>query len=325
MINRNEITPTEEKRIYDEVLRTDNHLPNISYELWLSENAKRQEKDEFIRNIWNDPQFTEALTILENQTSGEVNKDSSRSSKFRYPYALSAACFFICVLAIGLIRPSFVQDVNVNTQIFETTLQEIQHNELIDGSIADLSAKTRLNVHFSESERRLQLWQGEAQFSVKKDADRPFVVETNHARMEALGTIFNVDQRGDVTELSVFEGQVAISPLNDLLQKNVISAGERVIVSAGGSHDIIKFDVNNHKSWTAGWISVEKMPLSELLIKLNRFSQIELKNGDITTGRLLVTGSFELKEMDKNIRILEALHSLEVIRQHNQITLQTRS
>lgn len=324
MPNHNDLTPSEEKRIYDEVLRIDNHLPNSSYDRWLSQNAKRQEKDVFVSGIWNDPQLIKALTIIESESALKTDKGTGPSLTLRLSYSLSAACILICVLAIGLIGFPSTQDINTDTQVFETAVHEVQHNQLFDGSIADLSAKTRLDVHFSEKERRLQLRQGEAQFSVKKDVHRPFVVETSQARMEALGTIFNVDQRGNVTELSVFEGKVAISPLNDLQQQKVVSAGERVIVTAGFSHDITKFDISSHKSWTDGWISVEKMPLSELLVKLNRFSQTELKSGDLNTGNLLVTGSFELKEMEKNIQILEALHSLEVIRNDNQITLATR-
>ncbi len=323
MPNHNNLTPSEEKRIYEDVLRIDSHLPNGNYDRWLSENANRREKDAFVRGIWNDPQFTKALTMVENESDHKEDKASGPSLTLRLSYSLSAACILVCFLVIGVIRFSSTQEASIDTQVFETAVHEVQHKQLFDGSIADLSARTRLDVHFSEKERRLQLRQGEAQFSVKKDIHRPFVVETSQARMEALGTIFNVDQRGDITELSVFEGKVAISPLNDLQQQRIISAGERVTVAAGFSNGVTTFDPDSYKGWKDGWISVEKMPLSELLVKLNRFSQTELKSGDLTTGKLLVTGSFELKEMEKNIRILEALHGLTITRNNNHIVLKS--
>lgn len=325
-MNRAKVLSSEdESKIYNAILQSDDaKIADEDYSAWLSENSGRLEKDAFVRNIWDDPEFTKALTMVEQESLTTTTKEPGRFNYSRPFYLAMAASLAIFVLAVAF-DPFSSRLNNPEEQLYQTALQEVHQTPLADGSIAELSAKTTLGVRYTEAQRHIQLFAGEAQFSVTKDASRPFIVETEQARMEALGTVFNVDQRGDVTELSVLEGRVSISPMQSLGERKVLSAGERLIVSSNTLYEVKTFDVAQYKNWLSGWASVDNMPLSELLIKLNRFSQVKLSAKDISTENLLVSGNFDLVNVEKNIQILETLHNLNIQRKGSEIIFQTRS
>jgi transmembrane sensor len=61
------------------------------------------------------------------------------------------------------------------------------------------------------SRRTLEGFRREALFEVKHDAQRPFIVLTQAARVRAVGTRFDVCQHGTATTVSVIEGVVQIA------------------------------------------------------------------------------------------------------------------
>lgn len=62
-----------------------------------------------------------------------------------------------------------------------------------DGTLVCLNSESELRypVRFDGEERQVFL-RGEGYFEVTKDPDHPFVVEVENARIEVLGTTFNV-------------------------------------------------------------------------------------------------------------------------------------
>ena len=63
---------------------------------------------------------------------------------------------------------------------------------LPDGSRVELKDGSKIVVQYSGTERRVKLTGGEAQFSVWKDASRPFIVEAAGVAVRAVGTVFSV-------------------------------------------------------------------------------------------------------------------------------------
>ncbi len=94
---------------------------------------------------------------------------------------------------------------------------------LEDGSALSLNARTRVVAQFDAVQRLLALRTGELLVDVAKDCARPFVVETEHGRMRALGTKFLVQQGDDFTRLVMLHSQVEV----------VTAGGARQVVEAG--------------------------------------------------------------------------------------------
>ncbi len=96
------------------------------------------------------------------------------------------------------------------SEVLATAIGEQRAVRLDDGSVVHLNTDTRVRIHFTDSARQIELLQGEALFTVRRDVDRPFQVQSDGIRVEALGTQFNVRRRDRDTIVSVIEGRVAV-------------------------------------------------------------------------------------------------------------------
>ena len=98
-------------------------------------------------------------------------------------------------------------------EVFSTQQGERALVRLSDGTEVRLNTETRLVVPipFRAEWREVHL-EGEAFFDVAADSLRPFVVRAGGARVEVLGTAFNVQTRlrEDAVEVVVAEGRVAL-------------------------------------------------------------------------------------------------------------------
>ena len=98
---------------------------------------------------------------------------------------------------------------------------------LEDGSVVCLSGRTLLRYpgQFAEDRREVIL-QGEAFFDIAGHAERPFIIETDLATVEVLGTSFSVKSE-DLSAflLSVYKGEVKIT-LKKESQTIHVKAGE---------------------------------------------------------------------------------------------------
>src|SRR5262249_17229542 len=83
--------------------------------------------------------------------------------------------------------------------------------QLPDGSKMDLQPGTSIDTRFSDNERELRLFAGEATFQVVHDESRRFSVHAGRALIEAVGTRFTTRQASPGTMTSVEEGTVTVS------------------------------------------------------------------------------------------------------------------
>jgi transmembrane sensor len=113
------------------------------------------------------------------------------------------------VMAIGV--ASTVAYLRFGPRHFETGIGEQRDVLLADGSRIALNTDTALTMHYSAGSRRIELQRGEALFTVKHDAARPFDVAAGKTLTRALGTEFNVDMRRSNVTVSVLEGSVRVS------------------------------------------------------------------------------------------------------------------
>ena len=112
-----------------------------------------------------------------------------------------------------------------------------------DGTLVCLNSESELRypVRFDGEERQVFL-RGEGYFEVTKDPDHPFVVEVENARIEVLGTTFNVcsyeEEERVVTTL--VEGMVRLSSEN---QSVVLIPNEQGILDKEGHLSKMEVDV----------------------------------------------------------------------------------
>ncbi len=160
---------------------------------------------------------------------------------------------------------------------------------LPDGSVVELNSGTTLSFPrqfnawpFLPADRRIVHLQGEAFFKVKP-TDRPFIVETFNARVEVLGTQFNVRARADRdtggTQVTLAEGRVRIQAVGH--------SGDAVMLSEAGQSSRVEqaasmptrprpVGIERALAWRQQGFAASDWPLSAILAELERRHDVRI-------------------------------------------------
>ena len=152
-------------------------------------------------------------------------------------------------------------------QIYETAPGVQRTIALADGSQVMLNGGTRLVVGGRDA-RTLSLARGEALFTVKHDAARPFSVSVGTAQVVDIGTRFDIVREGGATRVAVSEGEI------DWRRGGVavrVTAG-RSLRARDGSNDVQLANVaqNAVGGWSQGQLQYDGTDLSEVATDLAR-------------------------------------------------------
>lgn len=94
--------------------------------------------------------------------------------------------------------------------VYSTGIGEQRTVTLVDGSVVELNARSRIEVHYTDRSRSVDLLEGQALFRVAKDPGKPFIVESDRTQVRAVGTQFDVYRKNAGTLVTVVEGRVAV-------------------------------------------------------------------------------------------------------------------
>lgn len=199
---------------------------------------------------------------------------------------------------------------------YKTGIGEQRIVELDDHSRIAMDAATRLRVQFSKQARVVQLISGQAQFSVAKDAARPFEVEAGNHVVVAVGTVFTVEYIGQEMKVAMLEGKVAVLPqpsdagsvderaraLEAPSMKSLrlgtgdiyLIAGQALRVRGDGQETVTPHaDLEAMTAWREGKVIFHNEPLGEAVRELNRYSSVQIEISDPTLASMQVSGVFE--------------------------------
>ena len=239
----------------------------------------------------------------------------TRSRWFR-PVAVAAFIVIASILLTYIVRPG--------TQTIRTGAGERREVTLADGSVLQISPNTTLSVRFTASQRWVQLARGYAVFRVAKDRIKPFLVETAHARVRAVGTEFGVEYQGDSVIVTVEEGRVAVtqpatgltSLVQELPQVEVsLGADQQVVVpQAAPMGSIRKVDSRRELSWAEGRLVFEHAPVAEVAQRFNRFNRVQIQIRDPKLASRSVSAVFDASDPEAFIIFLESVANVRVTR-----------
>ncbi len=183
----------------------------------------------------------------------------------------------------------------------KTSLGEVRHMPLADGSTVDANTSTHLTVALRKSVRRIRLNEGEAWFQVEKDPDRPFIVEAGLARVRAVGTAFSVRRLDDAAEVFVSEGIVRAWAEGDEAHAVQLVAGNRALVRRAHPVRVSETglkEVERKLSWREGRIELGGETLAEAVQEFNRYNSREIEIADPTLARKRFYGVFRTSDVE---------------------------
>lgn len=242
------------------------------------------------------------------------------------PHSRRPAWFWVAGMAAVLVAVSVVLTyiAYFGPQTIRTGGSERREVTLADGSLVRVSPKTTLRVRFTEHERSVLLLGGNAVFRVAKDRTKPFLVETDHARVRAVGTEFGVEHQADGVVVTVEEGRVAVTQpatgvapsLGALPQVEVsLGADQQVVVPQAGPMGLIrKVDSRRELSWADGRLVFEQDSVSEVVQRFNRFNRIQIQVDDPMLAARPVSAVFDASDPEAFIVFLESVANVRVTR-----------
>lgn len=166
---------------------------------------------------------------------------------------------------------------------------------LEDGTEVWLNAETTLDYPetFADNERRVAV-SGEAYFKVAKDAERPFLVETDGQVVRVYGTEFNVHSYKEDAAVSttLVEGSIALSQAKGNGAELRLTPGRQArFDKASAATDVISVDTSVVTSWRSGMFVFEDQTLEQIMQTLARWYDFEYQFNDVQLAQTIFMGS----------------------------------
>lgn len=234
--------------------------------------------------------------------------------------ALASAAAVILAVLLWVVDPFGYGSVEPERLIYQSAKGEVRTIDLEDGSRVTLGADTTLVVALQHDTRAVELQAGEAFFDVAPNPARRFDVRSGELRVRVTGTQFDVQRKGGFTQVAVAEGAVDVSFAiaangSDRNATTTLESGQRVIVSRSGDLGAVSgFDPDRVGAWRHNRLFYEDVPLEAIVADLNRYRGQEIRVADREAADILVSASFDSRDIDAVLVSLAELFALEVVR-----------
>lgn len=282
-------------------------------------------------------------SIRRTQVKRWVGSDDARQrGRLRTFAAAATVCSLAALLALTMLRQGQVYDTGIGEQ--RTVL-------LPDDSRLTLDALTRVRVKYDDEARVVELLDGQAQFDVAKNKQRPFRVRAGDRIIEALGTSFTVEYIEHRVHVALLEGQVRVeerrSAVSRLLERvtektssqsgagpttasssrtvTVLHPGAAVRIEPGGAQVLNEHaDLAAAVAWRQGKVVFQEEPLRTAVERLNRYSRVQLSVADASIEQWPVSGVFGASDAEAFADAVTAYFPIESRRAGDVIELHAR-
>jgi transmembrane sensor len=203
---------------------------------------------------------------------------------------------------------------------------------LADGTVVELNGAAVIVSDYTASERRVRLERGEAHFTVKKDAARPFIVTAAGVSVRAVGTAFNVRLAGASVEVLVTEGQVRLqpplaptppagpgssgpappaTPSSTPQPERMLAARQRAVIATAPSSTppevatLTPGEISRVLAWQHRILDFTATPLGDIVAAYNRRNATQLVLADPELAALRVSASLRSDNVHGFVKLLE--------------------
>jgi transmembrane sensor len=190
---------------------------------------------------------------------------------------------------------------------------------LSDGSLVELRDGSRIEVAFTDAERRVRLTGGEAHFVVAKNDQWPFVVEAAGVAVRAVGTAFAVRVDAAQVDVLVTEGRVRVEPPSSPAQAGtestvappVVAASHRAVISLATPDTpaevtpMTQQQMDDVLSWQAPRLQFHETPLGDAVAEFNRYNSRKISVADSALNHTPIGGAFRVDNPEGFVALLE--------------------
>lgn len=298
---------------------------------WLSQSSLHVEEFETLAALWDQMDILDELNYLDGVAVEKGSMSWLKSvASFRSGRLAAAAALVVMCLSTFAVFNSFGTDpaqIEATRLAYSTTLGEQKTVTLEDGTVVTLNTSSRLEVAYSSTSRDVHLYEGEAHFEVASDKSKPFSVHTKDGVVQAVGTAFSVRLDPETVRVTVSEGRVKLTPLQEMPLDEAVAVGEAVTkeleLAAGDTAQFVETraellqplteaEINRQLSWRRGLLAFAGEPLSEVVQEVSRYTDVLIVFEDSELEQLPIGGYFKAGEVDGLLEAIEQTFDVEV-------------
>lgn len=273
-----------------------------------------------VQQAWEKFRNKNHVNIHENSKSiGYESRKDSRSSL----YMLRVAAVILVALLSGLFAQNHLKTIEGDAFRQAGTFNVLQELDTEKGEKARVtfSDGTRVTLNSASSvkfpqefhgAKREVFLDGEAYFEVAHNPDKPFIVHSQDARIEVLGTEFNVRGWSEDPTLEVIVRGGTVSVESTTLQPNersevILTEGLKTEIQRGRNpFEPVRVDPIKHLLWTSGGIHFDNEPFRGVVRSLERRFNVNITVGDETLLDVPYTGTFQYAELNEMLLVIAA-------------------
>jgi len=182
---------------------------------------------------------------------------------------------------------------------------------LPDGSSVTLNRDSRAVVDMHLRSRRIDLQSGQAFFDVSHSLWRSFDVQTPNARIQDIGTVFDVRVMGDATRVTVVQGAVRVHGDDRAVE---LRADQTTLVDRTGNTGVAPIKAAYATAWSHGKLIFDATPLSSVAAELTRYGAPPITFADAGSAAIALSGQFDIAQAGTLVDMLPRIAPVRVSR-----------
>jgi len=302
-------------------------------ESWLNEDKQNREYFNKLRNIWAKSRQAKKYGEIDIESSlknvkSRINIYKQAKTKYHQLW-LIAKVAAVVLLFVGIYAAieQFGSSTNELQYVVIETNGPRKEIQLPDSSVVFLNSNSKLEYPKKfEGKTRTLKFEGEAYFEVKPDKAKPFIIETNNACTQVLGTAFNLRAiPGDTFEsVVVTEGKVQFTQkLNQNKNESVeLIPGEKAVINIEQSN--IKKMLNKDKNfmaWQTGILIFENTPLNKAVLILSEHYNMKFNIENDKLSKLTINAEYDNFSVEELIEVLKLTLNVKIEKENGVINI----
>ncbi len=269
------------------------------YDCWLQSNAI----------LTQNSHTEEALTQLRQRIQSTSNNQKVPKHTFMHHITRMAAAIFL-LLAAGytgyMLHDSQKSDPVIMNKLLTANRSKGRFT-LPDGSTVWLNANSMLEYPETfTGEKRVVRLNGEALFDVKKNKDRPFLVQADGMDIEVLGTRFQVQNYPDkaIIETVLEEGSVKVGG-SYFPHPTILVPGQLITYNKENTHtDIKSVNSSDYTNWIHSKLVFDNSLLADIIINIQKWYGVDIVAPTSLTASTRMSFTIRNESLDEILKYM---------------------
>lgn len=235
--------------------------------------------------------------------------------------ALAGVVALLLAVGGGYKAMPLIQLQLAEPQLYQVAEGEIRAVSLADGTQLTLAGGAQVKVRYTRYERQIELSRGTIFANVAHDDRRPLRVDAGDARIEVLGTSFEVSAKPMQIRVEVASGIVQFGRKLWFDQPIDLTVNQAAILNGAGVTRIADVSPDNIARWRNEWAEYKGAPLRQVIADLQDLLPMPIEIADAQLSDHPVSGRIKLTDPMGQIENLSITHSFQVHRKDDALII----